>query len=182
MPSPEDVLAAILDEHALNKLVQAYCRAVDRGDLETLRDLYHDDAQDEHGAFSSGPVADFIQTLAESRRFIRSMQHHVTTTNFAVSGSYAEGEIYSIATHTIAIGAGDSDVVIGGRYLDKYEKRLGVWKIAERQIVTDWVQVNDPSIAGSFSHPMTRDTPTGSPGPDDPSHKFFTLIGTTRGR
>ncbi|KQH80462.1 hypothetical protein AO501_15815 [Mycobacterium gordonae] len=178
MSSPEDALAAILDEHALNKLVHAYCRAVDRGDLETLRSLYHDNAQDEHGAFSSGPVADFIQTLADSRRFIRTMQHHVTTRNFAVNGSYAEGEIYSIATHTVSTGAGNSDVVIGGRYLDKYEKRLGVWKIAERQIVTDWVQVNDPSTAGSFSHPMTRDTPTGSPGPDDPSRTFFTLLGT----
>jgi len=106
------------------------------------------------------------------------MQHHVTTTTFAVRGSYAEGEIYSIATHTITTGKGDTDVVTGGRYLDKYEKRLGVWKIAARQIVTDWVQVNEPSIAGSFSHPITRDTPTGSPGPDDPSHTFFRLIGS----
>jgi hypothetical protein len=176
MPSPEDVFAAMLDEYALNKLVHAYCRAVDRGDLETLRSLYHDDAQDEHGAFSSGSVADFIQTLADSRRFILSMQHHVTTTNFAVSGSYAEGEIYSIATHTFATGKGKSDLVIGGRYLDKYEKRFGAWKITERQIVTDWAQVNNPSIV-DFSHPMTRDTPTGSAGPDDPSHKFFQLIG-----
>jgi ketosteroid isomerase-like protein len=177
MPSTEAALAAILDEYALGKLVNAYCRAVDRGDLETLRSLYHDDAQDEHGAFSSGSVADLIQTLADSRRFIRSMQHHITTKNFAVSGSYAEGEIYSIATHTIKSGDGDSDVVIGGRYLDKYEKRLGVWKIAERQIVTDWVQVDNPSVV-TFDHPMTRATPTGSPGPDDPSHKFFRLIGT----
>lgn len=179
MPSSEEALAAILDEYALNKLVHGYCRAVDRGDLETLRSLYHHDAHDEHGAFSSGPVAVFIQTLADSRRFIRSMQHHITTKNFAVSGSYAEGEIYSIATHTIGTGNGVTDVVIGGRYLDKYEKRLGVWKILERQIVTDWVQVNDPLISGSFAHPMTRDTPTGSPGPDDPSHTFFSLIGTT---
>lgn len=50
-PSPKDVLAVILDEHALHKLVHAYCRAVDRGDLETLRSLYHEDAHDEHGAF-----------------------------------------------------------------------------------------------------------------------------------
>ncbi|PJE05245.1 MAG: DUF4440 domain-containing protein [Mycobacterium sp.] len=176
-PSPKDVLAVILDEHALHKLVHAYCRAVDRGDLETLRSLYHEDAHDEHGAFSAGSVAAFIQTLAESRRFIRSTQHHVTTTNFAVSGSYAEGEIYSIATHTFTTGEGNSDLVIGGRYLDKYEKRLGVWKIAERRIVTDWARVNNPSVI-DFSHPMTRETPTGSPGPDDPSHSYFTLIGT----
>lgn len=171
----------MLDEYALTKLVHTYCRAVDRGDLEMLRSLYYDDAQDRHGAFSSGSVADFIQTLAASRKFLRSMQHHVTTTNFAVNGNYAEGEIYSIATHIIDSSGLDSEVVIGGRYLDKYEKRHDSWKITERQIVTDWVHVNESSVPG-FSHPMTRGTATGSPGPDDPSHTFFTLLGTTRDR
>jgi hypothetical protein len=51
------------------------------------------------------------------------MQHNITTVNFAIDGNIAEGEIYTIATHTFNAGDRDVDVVVGGRYLDKYEKR-----------------------------------------------------------
>jgi hypothetical protein len=172
--APPDV-QEMLDEYALRKLVHGYCRAVDRGDLETLRSLYHHDGEDSHGSFSSGSVDTFLRTLAEARPYIRSMQHHITTTNFAISGDIAEGEIYSIATHSFAAGDGETEVVVGGRYLDKYEKRNGTWKFTTRGIVTDWAHVNDPS-AVDMTHPITRDTPRGRPGSDDPSYGFFSLL------
>jgi hypothetical protein len=166
----------MLDEFALRKLVHGYCRAVDRGDVDALRELYHRDAEDDHGAFSSGSVDDFLRTLVDTRPYLRSMQHHITTTNFAIDGDLAEGEVYSIATHAFAADAGDTEVILGGRYLDKYEKRDGTWKFTERRIVTDWAHVHDPSTV-DLSHPVTRDTPQGSPGPDDPSYSFFALLG-----
>lgn len=172
---PDPLLQEMLDEYALRKLVHAYCRAVDRGDLDTLRGLYHPDATDRHGAFSSGSVDDFLTTLARSRPYLRSMQHHVTTTNFAIAGDTAEGEVYSIATHTFSAGDAESEVVIGGRYLDRYEKRDGSWKFVERAIVTDWAHVNNPSRVDT-THPMVRESPKGSIGPDDPSLQFFTLL------
>jgi hypothetical protein len=103
------------------------------------------------------------------------MQHNVTTVNFVVDGNLAEGEIYTIATHTFSGGDRDVDVIIGGRYLDKYEKRHDIWKIIERTIVTDWANVNDPSSV-DLSHPITRGTLKGSPDADDPSHQFFSLF------
>jgi hypothetical protein len=168
----------MLDDYALRKLVHGYCRAVDRGDLDTLRSLYHSDAEDSHGSFSSGSVDDFLRTLAQTRPYIRSMQHHITTTNFAISGDVAEGEIYSIATHVFGANGGETEVtevIVGGRYLDKYEKRNGAWKFTTRCIVTDWAHVHVPSTV-DVSHPITRDTPQGRPGPDDPSHEFFSLL------
>jgi hypothetical protein len=174
--SSDALVQEMLDEHQLRKLVHSYCRAVDRGDLEAVRGLYHHDAQDRHGDFSAGPVENFLAGLAAARPFLRSMQHHVTTVNFAVDGDAAEGEIYSIATHTFDAGEHDIEVIVGGRYLDKYEKRTGTWKFIERAIVTDWAHVHDPSSV-DLSHPITRDTPKGSPGADDPSHQFFSLLG-----
>ena len=76
---------------------------------------------------------------------IRSMQHNITTVNFAINGDSAEGEIYTISMHTFTAGDRDVDVTVGGRYLDKYEKRHDTWKIIARTIVTDWANVNDPS-------------------------------------
>ena len=172
--APPDV-REMLDEYALRKLVHGYCRAVDRGDLDALRDLYHPDAEDSHGSFSAGSADAFLAALAESRPYLRSMQHHITTVNFAIDGDAAEGEIYSVATHTFAVGDRETEVIIGGRYLDKYRKRDGAWRFAARRVVTDWAHVNDPSVV-DLSHPITRDTPRGSPGPDDPSYSFFRLL------
>ena len=177
MPTRDALHQEMLDEFQLRKLVHAYCRAVDRGDLATLRGLYHDDAEDAHGAFSTGSVADFLSELAASRPYIRSMQHNITTVNFAISGDSAEGEIYTISIHTFTVGDRDVDVIVGGRYLDKYEKRHDTWKIIERTIVTDWANVNDPSSV-DLSHPITRDTPRGNPGAEDLSHQFFSLLST----
>jgi ketosteroid isomerase-like protein len=173
--SSEALLQEMLDEFQLRKLVHSYCRAVDRGDVATLRGLYHDDAEDHHGAFSAGSVGRFLDGLVAARPYLQSMQHHVTTTNFAIDGDSAEGEIYSIATHTFTAGDHNVDVIVGGRYLDKYQKRSGTWKILERTIVTDSAYVNDPSSV-DLSHPVTRDTPRGRSDARDPSYQFFSLL------
>lgn len=174
--TPSDApLQEMLDEYQLHKLVHAYCRAVDRGDLAQLRSLYHADAEDHHGAFSTGTADDFLRQLAAARPYLRSMQHHVTTVNFAINGDTAEGEIYSIAYHTLIAGDRDVDVTVGGRYLDKYEKRNGTWKFVERTIVTDWARVNDPSTV-DLTHPITRDSPRGTLDANDPSYSFFSLL------
>jgi SnoaL-like domain len=179
MATTDPAVQEMLDEFALRKLVHAYCRAVDRGDFTQLRELYHQDAADAHGGFSGGTADEFIAQLAATRPYIRSMQHHVTTVNFAVDGDVAEGEIYTIATHTVIAGDRDIDVMVGGRYLDRYEKRAGAWKFALRTIVTDWANVHDPSIV-DLSHPITRDTVRGAPDGGDPAHEFFTLLNLAR--
>jgi hypothetical protein len=131
---------------------------------------------DAHGGFSAGSADEFLNQFTAARPYIRSMQHHITTMNFAVSKDFAEGEIYTIAVHTLAAGERHVDVVVGGRYLDKYEKRYGVWKFTARTIVTDWARVTDPS-AMDDTHPITRNTLNASPDANDPSHQFFSLLG-----
>jgi hypothetical protein len=175
----DTVMQEMLDEFQLRRLVNAYCRAVDRGDVATLKDLYHRDAVDAHGGFSAGNADEFIAQIAAARPYIRSMQHNITTANFAIAGDSAEGEVYTIAMHTLAGSGRDIDVVVGGRYLDKYEKRDDTWKILERTIVTDWARVDDPSSM-DFSHPITKDTPRGTVDTNDPSFDFFSLLAPKR--
>jgi len=177
----DPALQEMLDEHALRKLAHAYCRAVDRGDMAALRELYHPDAVDAHGGFSTGAVEGFFEQLVASRPYIRAMQHHITTANFVIEGNTAEGEVYSLAVHTFAGRSRDTDLVIGGRYLDKYEKRDGTWKLLERTIVTDWARVSDPSLM-DLSHPVVKDSLKGALDQTDPSYQFFALFaGPTTG-
>jgi hypothetical protein len=165
-------LALMLDRDELRELVNAYCRAVDRADYETLRGLYHPDATDAHGSFSDGGVEQFIAQLKAAEPYVRVSQHNITTTNFVVDGDDARGEIYCLVFHTFAGPEHDIDVVIGGRYLDTYTRHDGRWKFLQRTIVADWAYQNDPSQV-DFGHPSTRGSLRGKPGQADASVEFF---------
>ncbi|WNG89231.1 nuclear transport factor 2 family protein [Mycobacterium sp. ITM-2016-00317] len=73
MGSTDAALQEMLDEHQLLKLVHRYCRAVDRGDVDTLRSLYDTGAQDAHGGFSSGSASAFVDQIAAARPYLRAM-------------------------------------------------------------------------------------------------------------
>ena len=67
------------------------------------------------------------------------------------------------------------DLLIGGRYFDKYERRDGAWKFSHRAVVADWATFNDPSCV-CLEHPMVEGSYIGKPGPEDPSYEFFRLL------
>jgi hypothetical protein len=173
----EAKLEMMLARDELHQLVTAYCRAVDRADYETLRSLYHPDATDSHGSFSTGGVERFIEQLTAAEPYVLVSQHNITTTNFVVEGEVdggiARGEIYCLVFHTFAGPEHDIDVIIGGRYLDRYTKHDGRWKFSQRTIVADWAYQNDPSQV-NFGHPSTRGSLRGKPGQTDPSIDHFT--------
>lgn len=169
----EGKLALMLARDELHQLVNAYCRAVDRADYDALRSLYHPEATDSHGSFSTGGVEQFIAQLQAAEPYVRVSQHNITTTNFVVEGDTARGEIYCLVFHTFAGPERDVDVIIGGRYLDTYAKHDGRWKFGRRTIVADWAYQNDPSRV-DFAHPSTRGSLRGQPGQADPSIGVFT--------
>lgn len=168
-------LQELLDKQALYELVCAYCNAVDRHDQAKLRELYHEDAIDEHGHFAKEPAKEFIDKLPQIQAPMEILHHNVTTVNFRFDGDKAEGEIYVIAFHKVRERERTFDVLIGGRYFDKYEKRNGVWKFTHRSIVADWAYPHSPS-AVKLDHPFLAGAYIGRPGPADPSYGFFSLF------
>lgn len=181
--SLERKLQELLDKQELMELIQAYCNAADRHDNEKMRALYHPDARDDHGSFSQGTAMEFIDNLPAIQKTMLILQHHVTTVNLKLDGNYAEGEVYVIAFHKIRKDDGEAasaapdafDLLIGGRYFDRYEKRDGVWKFLHRSVVADWAHVNDPSRV-DLEHPILAGSYFGKPGPTDPSYAFFSLF------
>lgn len=168
-------LQALLDKQAITDLVYAYCNAADRHDNEKMRSLYHPDAIDEHGQFFEGLAMDFIDKLPEIQGPMQILHHNVTTLNIALDGDRAEGEVYILAFHQVATDDGVIDVLIGGRYFDKYERRNGEWKYSHRAVVADWVKVDEPSTV-NLEHPMIAGSRIGKPGPEDPSYAFFDIF------
>ena len=134
---------------------------------------------DDHGAFFKGLAMEFIAQLPEIQAPMNILHHNVTTVNIALDGDYGEGEVYVLAFHQVATEDKPVDLLIGGRYFDRYERRAGTWKFSHRAVVADWATFSDPS-AVRLDHPMVEGSHIGRPGPDDPSYEFFRLL--TRGR
>ncbi len=169
-------LQDLVDREAIRTLIHAYCNAADRHDHAKMRSLYHPDAIDDHGAMSSGPAMDFIDRLPEIQAAMEILHHNVTTINLAIDGDYAEGEVYLLALHRVKGADGPFDVLVGGRYFDKYARRDGRWKFAHRAIVADWANIHSPSIV-DLDHPFLTGAHIGRAGPEDPSYAFFRLLG-----
>ena len=165
----------LIDKQEITDLVYAYCNASDRHDHDKLRQLYHPDAIDDHGGFFKGLAMEFIDQLPQIQAPMNILHHNVTNINLALDGDYAEGEIYVLAFHQISTEEGPIDLMIGGRYFDKYEKRDGIWKYSERAVVADWASVNDPSTV-RLDHPLVEGSHIGRPGREDPSYSFFSLL------
>lgn len=168
-------LQLLIDKQDITDLVYAYCNASDRHDHDKLRQLYHPDAIDDHGGFFRGLAMEFIDQLPQIQAPMNILHHNVTNINLALDGDYAEGEIYVLAFHQIDSEEGPKDLLIGGRYFDKYEKRDGLWKYSERAVVADWATVNTPSTV-QLDHPLVEGSRIGRPGQADPSFGFFRLL------
>ncbi|MEM0954303.1 MAG: nuclear transport factor 2 family protein [Pseudomonadota bacterium] len=173
--STEQALQSLLDRQAILDLLGAYFNAADRHDHDKMRSLYHEDAVDDHGAFFKGLAMDFVDQLPEIQAPMEILHHNMTTTNIKLAGDYAEGEIYVLAYHKVQGETGSFDLLIGGRYFDKYEKRDGIWKFAHKAVVADWATVTDPS-AVDLSHPLLDGSYIGQRDESDPSYDFFTLF------
>lgn len=129
-------LRELIDKEALRGIAARYARAIDRRDRELLLSCYHDDAIDHHGAMFRGGPLDYADWQPDVMAPFEVTAHYMLNSSYALDGDIAEGELYFIAYHRTH-PPGAREMIVGGRYLDKYERRAGVWKIAYRSLVWD---------------------------------------------
>ncbi|UZW57044.1 nuclear transport factor 2 family protein [Sphingobium sp. JS3065] len=168
----DDVIAHI---EIQQRLVE-YCRGVDRGYVEAVSSVYHGDAYDEHGPFK-GAASDFANAIVPMLDAIPvNGQHHVTNSLIDVQGDRAKAETYFLSFHPTAEAADGEKpkiMVTGGRYLDTFEKRDGVWRIARRITLMDFAKEGDGSF---YSWPGLADFTGSGRREADASHDFFAQV------
>jgi hypothetical protein len=164
-------LDTLQSRHAVQQLLLTYCRAVDRLDSELLASIFHPDAGVITGHFN-GSGSDFARDItAWCRANTRRTFHTVSNQWFDIQGDSAVAESYVIAVQTAPDAEGnDRDMLVGGRYLDKFERRAGVWKIAQHTFVLDW-NISQPTTA-IFSEGMYAQMLQGGHKPNDPLYSF----------
>lgn len=161
MTSPE--LQGLLDRDAIRAVVYRVCRAMDRADHDLFLSCYHDDAWDDHGYYK-GPVADFKPASIFRPEHVKSLAHNMTNILIEMEGDAAWSEGYFVAIQRMEQDCTLQDVTFTGRYYDKFERRAGAWKIAERLTMIDTTRV-DPvlktlDIPGAVSGRASREDPT----------------------
>ena len=131
----------LVDRTEIEEVLNRYCRGVDRCDVVELAAVYHHDGTDDHGTFV-GLGQDFAAWACSGATSYWAASNH-TVHNVIVDwldDDRAEVESYVLAFNRRADrGEGDPAQieVFAGRYLDTFERRDGVWRIAHRLAVRD---------------------------------------------
>lgn len=129
---------------------------MDRCDRELIVSCYHPDAYDDHGLYKGGPegFADWVTAALQGNW----VQHTCYNELFDVQGDVAYGEIYV----SQKMCGPDGRLIPGhGRYIDKYERRAGEWRIARRRVITEYAAPElGLDIAAFVQGSQDRDDPS----------------------
>ena len=139
-------LQRLLDRSAIEDVLARCARAVDRGDWDDLWSVYHSDAQDDHGGYR-GDVAGLIDWLQHRFAAADNSMHFLGNCLIEFAGpDVALAETYFVSTRLRPPGSEDGgefapgDAICRqsyGRYVDRFERRDGEWRIAHRRVVLD---------------------------------------------
>lgn len=135
-------LERLLDETEIRDCLEQYARGVDRIDEELIQSSFWPDAIDEHGRFVGGPDA-FIEWYVPSQANRDVAQHFLMNSTVELAGDEARVETYFIAVARRDLM--DTLELVGGRYLDKFARRNGEWRVHRRRVILDWQTVGDSS-------------------------------------
>jgi hypothetical protein len=172
--TPGDALATLLAKQEITEVLFRYCRGCDRADEEALRSCFHPDAVHFHGGFK-GRSADFIESAMTIVRPLKSSTHMVSNVMIEVNGDRAVSECHFLAHHRRARegAAGEEDMFLKGRYLDRFERRDGAWRIANRTGLHDFERILDPADRTLEDAPADQ---LGRKKPDDPIYAMLASL------
>ena len=165
-------------EAEIRKLLIELSDAGDRYDEARALRCFHPDATDEHGSLYGGPASEFVRWgMRIDRPGAATRIHHaLSNMRIEITGDIAACQTYVTATHFKTESDGGTFIIwFGGRYLDRIERRDGIWKIGYRKVIMDW-DLRVPYTPGYEPNAW----PTGTRSVEDESVAFFDRL--SRGR
>ena len=166
-----DYVRQLADREAIRECLFRYARSIDRRDRPLLDSVFWPNAATDYGFFS-GPAHEMADWAFQALATMDQTMHSMTNMLIDIALPVAKVETYYVAYHRRTGPDGLAvDQILGGRYLDRMEKRDDDWRIADRHMVIDWMTEN----------PASGDWAARLPGlafrtnivPDDPSCTLF---------
>lgn len=135
----EAIVQRMIDREAIRDCVARLARGEDRRSADLIRACWWPEARFDYGVHS-GDFETYLAWVVPGADAIKDTQHLIGQTVIELDGEIARAETHVFSYHRIDMGEGERDTCIGGRYLDRFEKRGGDWRIADRVMLYDWEQ------------------------------------------
>ncbi len=133
MPASTITVDDLLAREEIADVIKRLARGTDRLDEELMASCYHPDGFDDHNAFRGGG-GEFARWVMGALAHFNATMHFTGPPLVRLDGDRAQVDTYCIAHHL----TDHTDMVMGLRYVDRFERRDGRWLIARRVCAFDW--------------------------------------------
>lgn len=133
----KEMIKELYDKECIKQKIYTYTRAVDRIDEELVKEVFTEDAEANYG-YDKGKAIDVVGRILDMHRTYYSTSHQITNILLKVNGDKATSESYATCYVYFRDEQGETiPSYTATRYLDKWERRNGDWKIVERVLAMD---------------------------------------------
>lgn len=133
-------LAQVADELEIHRVLARYCRGVDRLDEQFVEACFWPVEDGTHTVFAGafgGTPREWVEFIFKRMRQDLLTTHHLGQSLVEIDGEEAEVETYFLSRHAYDDDGDVTVMVVAGRYADRFEKRAGAWRIANRTLIFD---------------------------------------------
>ena len=161
----------LIDKQDIYELMCRYTRGVDRFDKELVQSCFWPDATtifplSADSAFR-GQYSDYLDIDAETWRPYTAQQHYLCNHLSQVDGDQALGETYQFSFYWKVPGDDPKlNSQNSGRYIDRYQRRDGEWRIIHREFIRNFSFPIAPEGFGTVENGW----PLSSQSRDDPAY------------
>jgi hypothetical protein len=137
----EEKVQLLMDEKEIRDVLYRDNRGKSRSDLELVMSCFWPDAWDHHQPWFDAQAHQVFGNSEGSGGLFRMIQYMTTQSLIDLEGDVARVESYAISAKVFheRSAAGDKILRLSGiRNLDRFERRDGEWRIAERQLLPEW--------------------------------------------
>jgi hypothetical protein len=131
-------LQTLIAKDCITQVLIRYCDAADSADEALLRSVFHADGSDEHAGMFAGKIDELAPMMVKMHERFTLTQHSIDNIAIEVDGDVAHSRCRITAHHRYEVDGQAYHLIAGGRYIDRFEKRGGEWRIAHRLTYMDW--------------------------------------------
>ena len=158
-------LQRMADKMAIRTTLDRYCRGMDRADRKLAESAFVEDASIHYYGLHQGTTQTFVDWAWDTHSSLWRIRHQVDNLIITLDGDTASSEAYvTVVLWTQAPNV--AEVCSRGRYLDRWRKVEGHWRITHREYVLDMQSVNGKPNVAAVNNELTRDS-------SDPSFRFI---------
>jgi hypothetical protein len=174
-----ETLQRLADRIDIQDALHRYARGIDRRNWDFLASAFHPGAQIHQGDFN-GPIEQMIENVKARHAAIEQSAHLMTNILIEFDGpdgavvetyylAYLRNDGLPAIMRSALIGggapeAGAIDMRSLGRYIDRFERRDGHWRIARRVCIAETLS----GTAVPDGNPLSANWAMASRNPDDP--------------